>query len=78
MDYHTAIERACQHAHDEAEPEARNGNHGGKYLKHLATAEFYRLAAVEDVDIGDRSVGDIAVALMRGVRAVQDASTARR
>jgi len=75
MDYSHAIERACQHAHETADPDARNADHGGKYLKHLATAEFYRLVHAESVDLGDRSVGEISVDLLRGVRAVQGTST---
>lgn len=71
MEYHTAIERACKHAHENADEEARNGEYGSKYLKHLATAEFYRLVVVEDVSLGDRSVGEVAVDLMRGTTAIR-------
>lgn len=73
MDYHTAVEEACKYAHQNADETARHGDYGGTYLKHLAMARFYELAATEDVDLSDKSVGDISVDVLRGTGAVQQA-----
>lgn len=73
MDYETAIERACRHAHEQADAQTRNTEHGGTYLKHLALARFYEVAAENDVDLDGKSVGDISVDILRGTRAVRKA-----
>lgn len=73
MQYNTAIERACKHAHDHADEETRNHEYGGTYLKHVATARFFELVAQEDVDLGDRDIGAISVDILKGVSAVKEA-----
>lgn len=73
MNYVQAIEEACKHAHENADEQARNHNYGGTYLKHVATARFFELVAEHDIDLSDRSTGDIMVDILRGVSAVREA-----
>jgi hypothetical protein len=74
MDYATAIERACKHAHEDAAEQARNGQYGRTYLKHVANARFFEIVEEEGIDISDESVGSMAVDIVRGINAVQAAT----
>lgn len=73
MDYHTAIERACKHAHDHADEQTRHHEYGSTYLKHVAKARFFELVAENDIDLGERTLGSISVDILKGVSAVKEA-----
>jgi hypothetical protein len=74
MDYQDAIERACKHAHENSDEQARHGEYGSTYLKYVATAKFFEIAEKEGVDIEDRSIGSISLDVIKGVSAIQDAT----
>ena len=74
MDYQDAIERACKHAHENADEQARHGGYGNTYMKHLATAEFFEIVEAEDIDLEDRSIGSMSLDILKGISAIQDAT----
>ncbi len=74
MDYQDAIERACKHAHENSDEQARHGEYGNTYMKHLATAEFFEIAEAEALDLEDHSIGSISLDILKGISAIQDAT----